>query len=173
MVRNYQNASDIGAREAIRQANRNNIRSGDLLQPTLSTVDRYFPIFQVVSTKTRQFSPGFGSDDRNRGRTGFADLDLQDNGGGPIEGNVRYALYSDETLNDPLRFSGDYSANELRLATGQPRTEKVDVPLQLPAGEQDRVLVLELQPDSGSTGSQVDSANSSADIGMPYSEFRQ
>ncbi len=167
MVQNFtfQNAAEIN------NAAERRIEDTDLEEPTLSSTDRYFPIFRVTGTNTKDYAPGVGS--RNESfASGWADLDLQNSGGSPINGKGRWAMYTDDELEEPAYYSTSYQLNNLRSAVAADRKDKALLPGLAPFAPQDWVLVFEVQPKDSSEGDTVDSANSDTDLGIPYSMVR-
>jgi hypothetical protein len=168
MVRNFKRQSE----NAVEQSNAERFTvADDLEEPDLVSADRYFPIFRVEGTRTQHFAPGYGFQNENLAR-GWGDLDLQNGGGSAIQGKLRFALYSDSELDDPLFYGDTYTLSDLRAAVSEARTDKALFPGRMPFGSNDRVLVVEVSPNASSAGDTVDASNSTDGLGIPYSKRR-
>lgn len=154
-------------------ANENRWRTADMSTPTLSDSDRYYSIFSEQASKTLKYAAGYGSKNKEVAE-GFADLDLKDDSTTPVDitGTARWALYSDATLEDPIAFSGTIDLSDLRESVSESRRQKRLLNGLAPIGNDDRVLVFEVSPDTSSEGVTVSSGNSNVSVGIPYSQFR-
>lgn len=152
-------------------SNLERIKSGDLLEPTLSSGDNYYAIWTSEGTRTTAYAGGFGPQNRDYAR-GWSDLDLQNTVPGDIEGKARWVVYTDSQMDDPIAFSDTWNLSDLRASVSSGRTEKEVMPGLVPFAGQDRVLALEVSPASSSVGDTVSAADSTADLGIPYSQLR-
>lgn len=162
----------MGAQNAAEseQANQKYIKAPELLEPTLSTEDNFFAIYTLEGTKTRAFAAGFGSKNRDLAQ-GWSDLDLQNGAGTAIEGDARFAVYTDSQMDDPIAYSDTFDLNLLRSRVSSNTTDKALIHGMVPFAGEDRVLALEVTPDAASVGDAVSAANSAYDLGITYSEL--
>lgn len=173
MANNFQRQSG----EMKDTASEQRFRINDLEEPALNSSDRFYPIFRVEGTKTKSFAPGVGYLNE-RFATGYADLDLQStpDGGTTInatQGVGRWALYSDDTLHDPIAYSRTWNLANLREAVAEARKDKELMEGLAPAGKDGRNLVFEVSPDVASEGETVSAANCAVGLGIPYSMYRK
>jgi len=167
MVRNTAPANPL----EVRSANGERLKSGDIEENTV-TDGVFTPVLQVQSDRTTVYMAGIGFNSRQRGRVGWADLDLQNGGGAAVDGTLRWEVYRDSSKEDLVAKSGTYRTEDLRSAVGAARTEKVVMPQEAPAAPEDAYLVLAIDPDSGSDGNTLNQANSDTDLGIPYARIQ-
>ena len=167
MVRNTARANP----REVAAANGERFKSGDVEENTV-TDGVYTPVFEVQADRTTVYMAGIGFDSRQRGRVGWADLDLQNGGAAAVDGTLRWEIYRDSSKEDLVAKSGTYRTEDLRSAVGAARTEKVVMPQEAPAAPEDAYLVLAIDPDSGSDGNTLNQANSDTDLGIPYARIQ-
>jgi hypothetical protein len=164
------NTAPANGRE-VRAANGERFKSGQIEENTV-TDGVFTPVFEVQADRTTVYMVGFGFDSRQRGRVGWADLDLQNGGGSPVDGSLRWEVYRDSSKEDLVAKSGTFRTEDLRSAVGADRTEKDVMPQEAPAAPQDGYLVLAIDPDSGSSGNTLNQANSATDLGIPFARIQ-
>lgn len=167
MVRNMSNAGPRGRARAAQER----FKSGDIEENTV-TDGVFTPVFEVQADRTKTFAAGFGSNSRERGNVGWADLDLQNAAGAATDGILRWEVYRDSDKEDLVFTSGTFRTEDLRSAVSSNRTEKDVMPQKAQVPPQDGFLVLAIDPDSGSDGDTLDQANSDEDLGIPHSKIR-
>jgi len=167
MVRNTARANP----REVSAANSERFKSGDVEENTI-TDGVYTPVFEVQADRTTVYMAGIGFDSRQRGRVGWADLDLQNGGAAAVDGTLRWEIYRDSSKEDLVAKSGTFRTEDLRSAVGAPRTEKDVMPQEAPAAPQDGYLVLAINPDSGSSGNTLSQSNSDTDLGIPYARIQ-
>jgi len=168
MVRNMVNADAAGRR----RASRDNIRGADLEDNDL--VDgTYIPVWEQQADRTTTYAGGHGPANRNSGNAGFGDLDIQNGAGNASDGKLRWEVYRDSSKENLKAVSDTFRSEDLRgAASGTDRTEKPVFPQKANVPPQDGYLVLAMDADSGSDGDTVSSANSTQDLGVPYSRIQ-
>lgn len=155
----------------VRRGDRKQVTPNDINEPTVSA-GSWSEIFVESSTNTKRYAPGYGTGNRQSSDAGYSDFDLQNSGATAIEGDFRWVLYESSDHDVPLRISEPINASAQRNSVTESLTDKQLYPGRTPRAAQDRELVLEFKPDSASDGDTVDSANSTADSGLPYTMFR-
>jgi hypothetical protein len=152
-------------------ANGERFKASDIEENTV-TDGVYTPVFEVQADRTTVYMAGVGFDSRQRGRVGWADLDLQNGGAAAVDGTLRWEIYRDSSKEDLVAKSGTFRTEDLRSAVAAARTEKDVIPQQAPAAPQDGYLVLAIDPDSGSSGNTLSQSNSDTDLGIPYARIQ-
>jgi len=168
MVRNMVDAGPNGRRRASRE----NILSAALENNDL--VDgTYVPIWEQQADRTTTYAGGHGSPSRNAGKVGFGDLDIQNGSDAASDGKLRWEVYRDSSKEDLMAVSDTFRSEDLRSASsGTNRTEKPVFAQKANVPPQDGYLTLSMNADAGSDGDTIDSSNSSADLGLPYSRIQ-
>lgn len=151
------------------------IMDGDLDDEQTLVAGRYVPIWSIESTRGTHYAAGVGPRDKNFA-FGYGDLDLEAGGGGTgsagddIDGDLRWAIYPDTNLEDPLFVSGEVRLGRLREAMTEDFSDKVLFPMLGPIAGNDRVLALEVKVVDANDGNQVGASQSDANEGIPYSK---
>lgn len=157
------------------------IGDGDLTEATLAS-DRWVPIFEVQSSKSIKYFPGYGTGNR-QGQAGYSDLDLEADGSGTgtdgdsIAAELRWEVYNDAAKDDLAAVGPYFRSEDLRAAVSQDRTEKVLSPMQRVGAPEDGYLVLAAKVDSAQDGVVVEADTSAhsgsvSDVGMAYTKIR-
>lgn len=156
----------------VAQAQREEITSDDTVSTAVNS-DRWTTIFTEESTNTKRYAPGYGYGNRDSSEAGYADYDAQTSANGAFTGKFRWVLYESQDEDVPIRIGQEFKASALRNSVSEALTDKQLHPGRVPAGSQDRVLVLEAKADADSDGDTYDPASSTQDSGIPYSMFRK
>lgn len=144
----------------------------DMNTPTLAEASQWYTIFDLQANRTTTYGAGFGVDNTQVNTGGWADLNLENGGATAIEGSLRYRVYKDSSREELVAQSGKYTLGSLRSAEAAARKDKVLIPgmlSQVPGP--DGYLTVEVSPNASSVGDVVSTANSTVDLGIPYSEL--
>lgn len=155
-------------------ANSRVLRASEFEDVTLSD-SAYEVVASVQATRKKFYAHGYGTDNRNRGNTGFCYLDLQGDAasanGTSLEGTIREVVYHSSDHEVPKAILREYDLETLRASETEALSDREVMARVGMGASEDEEIVWEVRVDSDYDGDSVDSANSSAHI--PYSEFRK
>ena len=132
--------------------------------------DNEITVFSEQVPADKLFAWGYGSDDRNQGRTSYIYADVQDNNGNDVEGDIMYVVTDSEQRDVLARYDlGDIQS--LRDAASEARTDRPTNPVLGPAASEDRHIELRIEADAASDGATIDP--SASDVRFFYSDINR
>lgn len=157
----------------IQRAGVRRIISGDLIDAVALDQDVYKAIWTETGTNTRAFAPGYGFV-QHEVAEGFADMNLKDDASTPVEidAELRWVLYADDSREAPMYKKEVPRSPTLRSAVSEARRDKPVIPGLSPFTGEDRVLALEAKPVDAANELTLSAANSTEDLGIPYSRVQ-